>query len=162
MSQIAEKLYQVCRGISQPLGFRAGTTSKALPMLLIAVPPKEMEQQGWQKSEIFETGELDGLLICLDNLEPPNLARLSEISNSIKNIPWGVWLNKVSSQEVNRLSELSSDFVIFEATATAKLLQENKLGKFLQINPPKKSPDFLECLNNCQLMRFFLIVERIF
>lgn len=128
---------QISESATPPLGFKTTTTSPSQQMLLIAALPQSNVAQ-------LTEAEVDAVLIHSQDSErelPPQ-----EIISGVGNIPWGVWLEATTEENVEELRKMSSDFLIFMASqAPASLLQE-EIGKVVKITPPYED-GFIETID---------------
>jgi hypothetical protein len=74
------------------------------------------------------------LLLTVENLEKDSKT-LAKMNRAKAEVPWGVFLEKVSREDVGQLIELGCDFVVFDPARTpAAVLMEEKIGKVLRID----------------------------
>lgn len=132
MSKLLDKLEQLSEGRAQPLGFSsAASRTRILPMLLVACVP--VENAGLAALAASEGA--DALLFLVENWKKERQA-LAQISGTKADIPWGVSLKTVGTEEISQLTEMECDFAVFTPDrAPAALLREEKIGKVLQIDP---------------------------
>jgi len=129
MSKLIDKLNRVSQAVPQAMGFRA--TQQALPkprMLLIA----DLAQANVDGSADYVAGADAGLL-HISNLseEAKTLRKICEV---VSDIPWGGWLRDVGQVDMKQIVEAGCDFVVFPpANTLLAILQDNKLGKILQV-----------------------------
>ena len=131
MSKLQEKLERISEGNAQPLGFGpAVARTKIAPMLVIAsVPARNTELIAIATKE-----GADALLVSVENLEKDNKS-LARIGRDKVDMPWGVSLDTVTRQDIEKLIEIGCDFVIFTPAKTpAEVLTEERIGKVLKID----------------------------
>jgi hypothetical protein len=131
MSKLLEKLERISNSSGQPMGFGAVVSrTKISPMLTIAsVPAGNAQLIGIAARE-----GADALLLTVENLEKESKT-LAKMNRAKAEIPWGVFLEKVSKEDLGQLIELGCDFVVFDPAQTpAAILIEEKIGKVLRID----------------------------
>ncbi len=131
MSKLLEKLERISEGSGQPMGFGAAVTrTKISPLLTIAsVPAGNAQLMGIATKE-----GADALLLTVENLEKDSKT-LAKMNRAKAEIPWGVFLEKVSKEDIGQLIELGCDFVVFDPAQTqAAVLMEEKIGKVLRLD----------------------------
>ncbi len=131
MSKLLEKLERISNDSGQPMGFGAVVSrTKTSPMLTIASVPTGNAQL----ISIAAKEGADALLLTVENLEKDSKT-LAKMNRAKAEIPWGVFLEKVSKEDIGQLIELGCDFVVFDPAQTqAAVLMEEKLGKVLRID----------------------------
>ena len=110
MSKFLEKLERISEGSGQPMGFGAVMSrTKISPMLTVASVPAANSQL----ISIATKEGADALLLTVENLEKDSKT-LAKMNRAKAEIPWGVFLEKVSKEDVGQLIELGCDFVVFD------------------------------------------------
>lgn len=133
MSKLVKKLKQISEGAAQPLGFKIATVSPNRRMLLIAALPRGDATKVAQLTK----AEVDAILIYSQDLER-NKQIPQQLAKSAGSIPWGIWLKAMTEEKVKKLTEIGSDFLIFEAsTAPAIILWQEEVGKVLKMDLPQ-------------------------
>lgn len=132
MSKLIDKLNRISGTMSQPIGF---TTSRSLPekprMLLIAsssFPPNVTVNS--------VAGYCNSADACLMHITNSNLEAsiVQETTQSLPEVPWGMWLGNIGKTEIAAAYKAGSDFVVFPATSKVTAIpQDDKLGKILQV-----------------------------
>jgi hypothetical protein len=120
MSKFIDKLSLASQGGPKPMGFRA-----------VGVPPKP---RLLVVAHIAGTGAkasgADALLLSVPKTGAKSLPKATQ------DIPWGGWLREVGKEGVRKIAEAGADFVVFPAaSASLAVLQEEKLGKILEVEP---------------------------
>jgi hypothetical protein len=130
MSQVIEKLKEVAKGGSQPIGFRAtrAATTRA-QMLLIA------SLTGIENATPGSIAGADAALLCITK-PAPVASFFQRVNKSIREVPWGCQITDNGKKQMERLVGNGCDFVIFpvESAVFAEDVGD-KLGKILQIEP---------------------------
>ncbi len=132
MSKLIDKLNRISRAMSQPIGF---TTSRSLSekprMLLIASSSFPPNVPVNSLAGYCNSADAWLMHITNSNLEA---STAQEITQSLPEIPWGVWLGNIGKTEIAAAYKTGSDFVVFPATSKVTAIpQDDKLGKVLQV-----------------------------
>lgn len=129
MSKLIDKLNQMTKALSSPLGFRASLSAPSkMKMLLIA--------------RLAQSDNVDHLADNMAGADAVLLARLNsgtkeleKITRSLSDIPWGVWLEAGGKKKVKPIVEAGGDFLVFSANAALTLPEDEKIGRILQVEP---------------------------
>jgi len=129
MSKFIDKLNQVMKAVSQPVGFRtAQSVSPKTKMLVVA----GLVQTNIDGLADYVAGADAGLL-QMSGLSSGDKS-LQKISQVVPDIPWGVWLRDIDRRGIKQIVKASSDFVIFSAANTSlAILQGDEVGKIVQV-----------------------------
>jgi hypothetical protein len=130
MSQIIDKLNKVGKAAPQAMGFRAGgSKSPETKILLFA----GLEYSGDPDLIAKYTSGADAVIIRMNKAELTSKS-LKRISDSLPEIPWGIWLESAGTKKADSLAGCGCDFVVFPAeTRVTAVPQGETLGKILQI-----------------------------
>ena len=131
MSKLSENLERISEGNIQPMGFGAAVSRiKVSQMLVIASVPAGNAKL----TAIAEKGGADALLVTVEHLDK-EIKNLAKIGRAKTDIPWGIFSETVSKEEIEKLIEIGCDFVIFAPTKTpAVVLTNETIGKVLKID----------------------------
>lgn len=129
MSKFVDKLHNLSRSSVSPVGFHAAASEpKSLPMLLVAglsgVDAKEAEN--------VANTNVDAVLILSQSF---NITSLKQTVKAMGDTPLGVLIKGITERKVNKLIGSGCDFVVFNMKTPAVALQEQRMGKFLLIEP---------------------------
>lgn len=131
MSRLLDKLNQVSRAVPQPVGFRTSQPAPSKPrMLLIA----SLAEANIDSLADYMAGADAGLL----RIPKLNSAAkiIQKISQAVSDIPWGGWLTDSAQEGMKQIAKIGGDFVVFPAATTPlALLQDEKIGKVLEVEP---------------------------
>ena len=128
MSKLVDKLQRLSKSSIPPLGFRpAAEEAKSSPMLLIA----RLAGVDAKEAETLAGASVDAGLILNEDVTTENV---NQMVKAVGDIPLGVFL-KGDSQGVSELIGAGCDFLVFDAKTAVKVLQGEKTGKFLMIEP---------------------------
>ncbi len=131
MSKFIDKLKRVSQAGLQPMGFRAAPSVPQKPrMLLVAT----LAQVDIDRLADFVAGADAGLL-SIAKLGS-GAKTLRQICQAVPDIPWGGWLKEIGREGIGQMVAAGGDFVVFPAASTSlAILQEEKLGKVLEVEP---------------------------
>jgi len=132
MSKLIEKLERISEGRGQPFGFGAAVNRvKALPLLVIAIVP----EGDARAASAAAAAKVDAVLVT--GAAPGKADAISaKIMGEMPDIPWGVSLDSVTRDDMERLAGAGCDFVVFSvAGSQAAALNAEKPGKVLRIDP---------------------------
>jgi len=128
MSQLIDKLNRVSQTVPQPMGFTAAQPISPKPKLLLIASFTQVNVDGLAE---YVDGADGGLLHIHQS---PEAKALQELSRSISNIPWGVWLRNSGQPEIKQTMKAGCDFVVFPAAKTSlAILQDETVGRILEI-----------------------------
>ncbi|MBI2865924.1 MAG: hypothetical protein HYX99_00995 [Chloroflexi bacterium] len=129
MSKFAERLSQATRDVAPPIGFGAASVARrAAPMLLVA------DITGTEGNLAAVKELADAALLTVPHTigleeQVPRLVR------GLGGMPFGVWLEALPEAEVEDLSRLGCDFVVFGSEGTsAAIVRHEGMGKVLAVN----------------------------
>ncbi|MFC1925323.1 hypothetical protein ACFLW2_01340 [Chloroflexota bacterium] len=131
MSRLIKRLRQVSESVAPSLGFKTASTSPAQTMLLIATLPKS---DASQIAEIADAG-IDAVLVRSRELAE-ELQTLRQMSDSIGDIPWGVWPDVMTGEDIKELCNMGGDFITFAAPEAPAALLGEEIGKVIKLSPP--------------------------
>ena len=127
MSQLIDKLNRASRATSQPMGFRTARTAESEPRIMLIV-------------SLAQSGDIsrlaDGADAILLQLTKSDLTakKLSEISGTLPDIPWGYRLEDIGTKKMETLVGASCDFMVFAAASrVTDTPEDDKTGKILQV-----------------------------
>jgi len=129
MSKFIDKLNQLSRGETQPIGFRAREPASPKPKIQLVASLA-------QESAESLTGHLVGADAGLLKIVKPStgIEALQKLSQALPDIPWGGWLQSSGQGGIKQLTKAGCDFIIFPATNTPLTLIENKeAGRILEV-----------------------------
>ena len=122
MSKLLDKLNQVLKGSTQPMGFRTVATAKSPRMLIIAALSEGDDRAAAEAKESADAVLIEGAG--------------SKIAASLGEVPWGVSISEVTDKELSQLKKMGCDFLVFDTEKTPlALLEEEGLGKIVEVEP---------------------------
>jgi DNA-binding NarL/FixJ family response regulator len=131
MSKLVKKLERISVEGGQPLGFGAAVNrSKILQMVVIAGVP----QGNAGLANIAAEAGADAVLLTIEQPSKKDEA-LAQLSSTKIEIPWGVSIDTVNREEMQKLVEAGCDYVIFSPVkSSAAALNVEKIGKVLRVD----------------------------
>jgi len=128
VSKLIDKLNQMSKGGSKPIGFRAApSASTKTKMLLIA----SLAQAGEVSRLADSLGGADAVLI---GKAGSGAKTIQKAAQSLPDIPWGLQLDDLG-KEIKPVMEAGCDFIVFPANATLAISEDDGVGKILQVEP---------------------------
>jgi hypothetical protein len=127
MSRFIDNLKQASQAVFPPMGFRTAETASKPRMLLIA----HLSQTDIDNLADYVAGA-DARLISITKLGS-GARILKGVAQLVPSIPWGGWLDSVSREGINRVTEAGCDFVVFPPDASLAILSEVKVGRILAV-----------------------------
>jgi hypothetical protein len=129
MSKFADKLQNLSKSSTTPIGFHPAVSELKSPsMLLIA------GVSGTQVKEAKIVADVNadaGLILG----EGPSAKVVKQMVEAVGNVPLGVFVKGMSEEKINELTGLGCDFVVFDIRIPAAVLHKEEVGKFLMIEP---------------------------
>jgi hypothetical protein len=110
------------------MGFTVIQLASPKPKLLLIASSTQLNVDGWAD---YVAGADGGLLHIHHSSEAK---ALQEISQTISDIPWGVWLRDSGQPEIKQIMKAGCDFVVFPAAKTSLAIFQNEaVGRILEI-----------------------------
>ncbi len=129
MSKFIEILTRSSQTAPQPIGFR---TSQAVQpkhrIQLVAAVTKSTPET----LSDYVTGTDAALLKTPGPV--PAASTLKKVTAAIPNIPWGIWLEKASQDELKKALKSGCDFVVFPAGAAVVTPPDDNVGMIIQVD----------------------------
>jgi hypothetical protein len=132
MSKLIEKLERVSEGRGQPFGFGAAINRvKTLPLVVIATLP----EGDARAAAAAAAAKVDAVLVT--GAAPRKADAIpAKLMSEMPDTPWGVSLDSVTRDDMERLAGAGCDFVVFSvAGSQAAALNVENPGKVLRIDP---------------------------
>ncbi len=128
MSQFIDKLNRVSQITPQPMGFRAGQPASEKPRILLIASLTQANIEGLAERVIGA----DAGLLRIPELSSGARA-FKAVSQAVSDIPWGGWLRGIAGGEVEPVTKVGFDFVVFKPTNTPLAIKDDKVGKILEV-----------------------------
>jgi hypothetical protein len=129
MSRFVDKLKRVSQAVPQPMGFRAAQPTPDKPGILLIASLAQADVDGLAD----RVAGADAGLLHIAKLSSGAKA-LGKVSQAASDIPWGGWLGGIAEGEVEPMSKVGFDFVVFPPASTSlAILKDDKVGKILEV-----------------------------
>ena len=129
MSKFVDKLQRLSKSSAPSIGFHpAASESKSLAMLLIA----ELSGGDIKEAKVIADGKADAGLILHQGFIAE---KVKQMVKALGDVPLGVLLEGASKEEAGGLVGSGCDFVVFGVKIPAVAMLDEKVGKFLLIEP---------------------------
>jgi len=129
MSKFVDKLQNLAKSSTTPIGFRHSTNEvKSVAMLLVA----RLSGTKSGEAKIIADANANAGLIWE---EGSSNKIIGQMVKSLEDIPLGVFVRDVSEEKIDELVSVGCDFVVFDISTPASVLQKEDVGKFLMIEP---------------------------
>jgi hypothetical protein len=129
MSKFVDKLQSLSKSSTAPIGFRHSVSEIKSPAMLL-VARLSMTKVNEAKA-VADVNASAGLIWDRD----PNTKNVGQIVKALGSVPLGVSVKGMSEEKMNELASLGCDFVVFDISMPALILQKKEVGKFLMIEP---------------------------
>ena len=129
MSKFVDKLQRLYRSSAPAIGFRtASSVSSGSPLLLIS----SLAAVGIEEAKAVANNGADAGIVSYKGL---NARNFKQSVKAIGDIPLGIFMESVGLDKVDELVSSGCDFVIFDAGASAAMLQKKEVGRILKVKP---------------------------
>jgi len=129
MSRFIDKLNQASPAVPQPIGFKAAPPASLKPKMLLVASLAEANVENLAD---YVAGADAGLLL-ISKLSS-GVKALKKMSQTVSGIPWGGWLRNIGSREIDQMTKVGCDFVVFPAATTPlAIVQNEEVGKILEV-----------------------------
>ena len=129
MSKFVDKLQDLSKSSTTPIGFRLSVSELKSPaMLLIA----GLSGTKVDEAKMVADANVNAGLIWD---EGSNTKIVSQMVKSFGDIPLGVFVKGMSEEKIDELASLGCDFIVFDISMPALILQKEEVGKFVMIEP---------------------------
>lgn len=128
MSKFVKALENLSRGNARPLGFSGRISARQAPMMLVA----QLSEADTEMAKSAVSAKADSLLFTVKDAS--DIDGLSSISSSIKEVPWGVRTSIANVEQINRLSEMGCDYLVFDWELPARWVSDEKMGRILEVD----------------------------
>jgi len=152
-SRFIDKLDQVSRPEPQPIGFRTKQPASPKPKIqLVAI----LAQEGTQRLADQVAGADAGLL----RISEPSLGGnvLQKVSQTLPDIPWGVWLKGDEREGIRQAIKADGDFVVFPTGTPLAVPENDEVGKILEVEA-SISEGLLRAVNEMPIDAVLIAVE---
>jgi hypothetical protein len=149
MSKLVDKLQSISKSSTMPIGFHPSVSEQRnLAMLLIA----GLSETQIKEAKIVVDVNADAGLILSEGQSARIVRQMVE---AVGDIPLGVFVKGMSEEKINELMSLGCDFMVFDIKITAAVLNKEKVGKFLMIEP-SLDQGFARAINGLEVDGVFI------
>jgi hypothetical protein len=129
MSKFVDKLQRLSKSSAPSIGFHpAASEPEKSSMLLVA----ELSGVDIKEVKVIADGNVDAGLIFNQHFNTKIIKQMVEV---MADVPLGVFVKDMSEEKMNELTGWDCDFIVFSTKIPAVVLQDEKIGKFLMIEP---------------------------
>ena len=127
MSRFIDKLKQASQTETQPMGFRKEKAVAKPRLLLVA----RLIRADIDKPVGLVAGADAGLLTIKKPV--PGIKELKKLIKAVPSIPWGLWLDGISSKGEKQVTEVGCDFLVFPLEMPLEVPDSDEIGKVLVV-----------------------------
>jgi hypothetical protein len=144
MSKFVDKLQSLSKSSTTPIGFRASVSELKNPLMLLIA---RLSGAKVNEAKIIANANANAGLIWDKD---PNTKNVGQMVKALGDIPLGMFVKGMSEEKIDELASLGCDFVVFDISMPALVLQKKEVGKFLVIEP-SLDPGFVKAINNLDI-----------
>jgi hypothetical protein len=133
MSKFVDKLQSLYKSSTTPIGFRASISELKSPAMLLVAR--------------LSGTKLDEAKI--------GTKTVGQMAKALGDIPLGVFVKSMSEERIDELASLGCDFVVFDISMPALILQKEEVGRFLMIEP-SLDLGFVKAINSLNVDGVFI------
>jgi hypothetical protein len=153
MSKFVDKLQNLSKASTTPIGFRPSVWEPKTPaMLLIA----RLSGAQVKEAKTLADANADAGLLLSDG---SNTKAVKQIVEAMGDVPLGVFVEGVSDEKINELVSCACDFMVFDIRIPAAVLHQEGAGKFLMIEP-SLDQGFVRAINSLEVDGVFISSRR--
>ena len=149
MSKLVDKLQNVSKSSTTPIGFHPSVSELRGPAMLLVAG-----LSGTQVKEAKIVADVNadaGLTLS----EGPSARIVKQMVEAVGNVPLGVFVKGMSEERIDEVASLGCDFVVFDIRIPAAVLQKEEVGKFLMIEP-SLDQGFVRAINSLEVDGAFI------
>jgi hypothetical protein len=143
MSRLIDELNRITRNASKPIGFRMAREAQSEPRILLIA-----------SVSVGDTASLadrvDGANAALLRTGKSQLTAqtIQKIAASLRDIPWGVYLDNIDDKKAEALIKAGCDFAVFTAASAVTITpRQEEVGKIIQVES-SLDDGLLRAINN--------------
>ena len=121
MSKLIDKLNQAAKAAPQSMGFGATRATATKPKMLLIASLTQVSNAG------HLTDFADAVLVTKPDSETKKIARFPT------GTPWGLLMEDIGKERTKSVVEAGCDFVVFPASTSLVMPEDEKIGKILQV-----------------------------
>jgi hypothetical protein len=111
MSELISRLEKIGKGSPTPMGFGAASRAEKVPCMAVV---GSLRANHAKKADLAVKAKLDAVLLEGDGLD----GELSNISDALKTVPWGVAVDGLDGKRAKELMEKGCDFFVVSPEKT--------------------------------------------
>jgi len=149
MSKLVDKLQNVSKSSTTPIGFHPSVSELRGPAMLLVAG-----LSGTQVKEAKIVADVNadaGLTLS----EGPSARIVKQMVEAVGDVPLGVFVKGMSEERIDEVASLGCDFVVFDIRIPAAVLQKEEVGKFLMIEP-SLDQGFVRAINSLEVDGVFI------
>jgi len=149
MSKFVDKLQSLYKSSTAPIGFRHSASEIRNPaMLLVAgLTGAKLDEAKTVADVNASAGLIRG--------EGSSTKIVGQMVKALGDVPLGVFVKGMSEEKIDELARLGCDFVVFDISMPALILQKEEVGKFLMIEP-SLDLGFVKAINSLDVDGVFI------
>lgn len=128
MSKFAEKLRRTYLGSAPSMGFRKSAEAGPPPLLIIA----NLTKASLTEAKAIAGADIDAGVVSSQDI---NAKSFGQLTKAMGDIPVGLSLESADKNEISKLIEFGSDFVVFGLKTPLEAVNKEGVGKILKIEP---------------------------
>jgi hypothetical protein len=152
MSKFTDKLQSLSKSSTTPIGFHPSVSELKGPTMLLIVGLSGTQVK---EAKILADVKADAGLILS---EGPSAKVVKQMVEAAGNVPLGVFVKGTSEKEINELTSVGCDFVVFDIGMRAAVLHKEEVGKFLTIEP-SLDQGLVRAINSLELGGVFITIK---
>ncbi|MCJ7575290.1 MAG: hypothetical protein MUO80_01190 [Dehalococcoidia bacterium] len=129
MSKFVDKLQNLSKSSTSPIGFHPAVSEVKSPSMLLIVGLSGVQVK---EAKIVAEVHADAGLVMSEGTSSKTIGQVVE---GVGDVPLGVFVKGMNEKEIDELASLGCDFVVFDIKGAAGILSEREVGKFLMIEP---------------------------
>ena len=149
MSKFVDKLQSLSKSSTTPIGFHPSVSELKGPKMLLIV-----ELSGAQVKEAKMVADINvdaGLILS----EGSSAKVVKQMVEAAGDVPLGVFVKGTDEKEINELTGVGCDFLVFDIRIPAAVLHKEGVGKLLMIEP-SLDQGFVRAINNLEVDGVFI------
>jgi len=149
MSKFVDKLQSLSKSSTTPIGFRHSVSELKSPAILLVAGLSGTKID--EAKMVADANANAGLIWD----EGTSTKIVGQMVKALDDIPLGIFVKGVREEKIDELVSLGCDFVVFDINIPALILQKEKVGKFLMIEP-SLDQGFVRAINSLDIDGVFI------
>lgn len=128
MSKLLDNLEKLSRGTQAPMGFGASLSrQKAAALLVMGV----LRSNDKKEVSHLVKAQCDAAVLHTDGLD---WTAVEEAQTAVESVPWGVWLDCVTPEDLAKLRNGGCDFFVFQSgDVPVEALEEGEIARIMAV-----------------------------